>query len=281
MINKRDYYSVRTGKIEPNQEINLKVLKRAFLVIYNKLEEEGYLQKYFGYKCIDQGYVPGEFGHDHDGIFFIHLKKEGLYPIREKIDDYEENDLFDVIEFLYDCCSKGIDGYYHSFGDCGFHHSDFNDNEGQKDFRELINPLLKDYGDRFELSKDGEILYLADSGLTNLFDADVPTDDIENIRNKVDQAIVKFRRYKSTIDDRQNAIRDLVDVLEFLRPKAKKYLQKKDESDLFNIANNFGIRHHNEKQKTHYDKSIWLSWMFYHYLSTIHALLRLIEKNEK
>lgn len=70
-------------------------------------------------------------------------------------------------------------------------------------------------------------------------------------------------------------------MLEFLRPKLEQVLTSKDESDLFNTANNFGIRHHNERQKTDYDKSIWYSWMFYYYLATIHAALRLIEKQEE
>jgi hypothetical protein len=48
----------------------------------------------------------------------------------------------------------------------------------------------------------------------------------------------------------------------------------------FNIANNFCIRHLNENQKDNYDKSIWYSWKFYLYLSTIHTVLRLIAKQE-
>jgi hypothetical protein len=59
------------------------------------------------------------------------------------------------------------------------------------------------------------------------------------------------------------------------------YSQAKTKLILFNIANNFGIRHHNEKQKTDYDESIWLSWIFYYCLATIHAALRLIEKKEQ
>lgn len=47
-----------------------------------------------------------------------------------------------------------------------------------------------------------------------------------------------------------------------------------DEKDLFNIANNFGKRHRNDKQRTAYDAGIWFSWMFYFYLSTIHVVLR-------
>jgi len=49
---------------------------------------------------------------------------------------------------------------------------------------------------------------------------------------------------------------------------------------LFNIANNFSIRHANEKQKNSYDKNIWYSWMFYFYIATIHALLRIKERAE-
>jgi hypothetical protein len=77
------------------------------------------------------------------------------------------------------------------------------------------------------------------------------------------------------LDDRKEAIRELADVLEYVRPEIKKHLDKKDENDIFNIANNFGIRHHNVDQKINYDKAIWYSWIFYYYLATLHAVLRI------
>lgn len=92
---------------------------------------------------------------------------------------------------------------------------------------------------------------------------------------------MRYRRHGSTIDDRRQAVRDLADVLEYLRPKMKTLLTKSDENDLFNIANNFGIRHHNAKQKTSYDTAIWLSWMFYFYLATLHVILRKIDSDRK
>ena len=67
----------------------------------------------------------------------------------------------------------------------------------------------------------------------------------------------------------------------FLRPDAKKILIKKGDYDLFNIANNFAIRHYNQLQSHQYDKPIWYSWIFYVYLATIHAILRFIEKNKE
>jgi len=66
-----------------------------------------------------------------------------------------------------------------------------------------------------------------------------------------------------------------------IRPQLKKVIMTSDENDLFNIANNFGIRHNNKDQKTDYDKAIFYSWIFYYYLATIHATTRLIEKNKK
>ena len=76
-------------------------------------------------------------------------------------------------------------------------------------------------------------------------------------------------------------MRDLSDVLEFIKKGVSNVLMSKEENELYSIANNFGIRHHNPKQKTDFDKPIWHSWLFYCYLSTIHLCLRLIEKQNK
>lgn len=274
---KRNYYSVRTGKISPDQQVNFEVLKKLFSVTYNKLNADGYFQKYFGIDCQD-GYIPGELGEEIEAMMFVNLRKDNLFPIYQNLPNYTEDDFFDVIEFLHDHCSKGLNGYYHSWNNCGYHYEEFNDIEGQKHFRELLNPILREYKDGFEISESGEILILSDNGLTNLFEADIPTNDKENISNKINSAILKFRRHKSTLDDRREAIRELADVLEFLRPAIKEHLNKKDENDLFNIANNFGIRHHNKDQQTEYDKAIWYSWIFYYYLATLHAVLRMTNK---
>lgn len=274
----RDYYSTRIGKNIETPEITLKLLKKLFIVFYNKLTAEGYFQKYFGYWCVDQGDVNGELGADIDSMIFLSIKKEELWPLITKIEYYSEDDLFDMIEFMHDHCSKPISGDYHYFNNCGYHYDKFNDLDGQKHYRETINYILRDFKEGFEISETGEILELPNNNIAPLLHADIPSTDTENITKKINLAVLKFRRHKSTPDDRRDAIRELADVLEYLRPEIKKVLETKDENDLFNIANNFGIRHHNADQKVDYDKAIWYSWIFYYYLATIHATLKLIAK---
>ena len=99
--------------------------------------------------------------------------------------------------------------------------------------------------------------------------------------SRIDSAVLAYRRHGATVVQRRQAVRDLADVLEYLRPKVARLLTKKDEQDLFNLANNFGVRHHNDKQKTAYDAALWLSWMFYFYLATIHVVLRKMKHGEQ
>ena len=136
------------------------------------------------------------------------------------------------------------------------------------------------YREGYELSENGEILESPEQGLEDLVLANLPSYDPKNVESRVESAIHKFRRSRSSPDEKRDAIRDLADVLEILKPQITKVISKKDESDLFQIANKFGIRHHNEEQKQDYDKAIWYNWMFYYYLATIHACVRLIKKAE-
>lgn len=208
------------------------------------------------------------------------VHKNHLWPIATKAAGYNEGDLFDVIEFLYQHVSKPVDGTFHSWNNCGMHWTAFNKSDGQKEYRDQINRVLLHYEKKFEISTRGEVLLKAELGFDRILAADVPTADT-NVGNRIDAAVLRFRRHGSTFDDRRQAVRDLADVLEYLRPQVKNLLSSSDESDLFNIANNFGIRHHNERQKTGYDAQLWLPWMFYFYLSTIHVLLRKIERAGK
>ncbi len=260
---------------------DLAMVLRLFRDLYRSLDEQCYFQEAFGYVCVDAGEVPGTLGADVQAQVFRRLRKQNLWPIRDKCLEYSEDDLFDLIEFMYDCVSKPIDGFFHSFNGCGWHYTKFDRDAGRAEFRAEINTVIADYNNGYELSEDGEILALAENGLAQLVDAELPTFDPDNVDLRVQAAIRKFRRYHSSQDDRRDAIRDLADVLEFIRPQLGRVLSRKDENELFIIANSFGIRHHNERQRTDYDQNIWYSWMFYYYLATVHAATALLKRDRQ
>lgn len=276
----RPYYSHRAGHNQRGQEFDLDLLRRLFRGVYKNLDDACYFQEAFGMWCVDEQDIPGTLGSDREVAVFIALQKPDLWPIDDHLQRYSEDDVFDMIEFLFDQVSKPVDGTYHSWNNCGWHYTGFDKSGGQAELRERINPILARYSTGYVLTPNGEVESLADEGLEPLAQADLPTRHQDDVAARVDSAIRKFRRHRASLDDRRAAVRDLADVLEFLRPRVRAVLARKDESDLFELANNFGIRHHNEKQKTRYDQAIWLSWLFYHYLATIHACVRLLDREQ-
>jgi hypothetical protein len=273
----RRYYSIRSGKHLNGANMPLSVLASLLYVTYRRLTEAGYFQEHFGYSCIDMGDVPGRLGEDISAALLFHLRREIPWPFPVEFVGLSEDELFDLIEFLHDHVSKPMDGHHHTYAQCGWHYHTFDGKTGQAEYRERLNLLLEDYKDGFEISIEGEVRELPQPGMAPLLAANLPSSDA-NVTARVESAIAKFRRHRSSTAERRDAIRDLADVLEYVRPKLKSVLVKQDEADLFNIANNFGIRHHNAQQKSDYDNSIWLSWMFYFYLATIHAAMRMLQK---
>lgn len=275
-MTRRHYYSRRTGKNPKLVRLDLPSLKRLFLATYSSLSSRGYFAQALGQTC-EEGEIVGEVGADIEGFFLRRLRKTGLWPLYSQLESYAEEDLFDVIELLYDFASKPESTSSHGWNSSCVHYQNFNAEAGRLEFREEINQFLHDYETGYELSAAGEV-QTRDKGYEALLDARMPVTDPEGVEARVESAVRKFRLYRGSLEDRREAVRLLADVLEYLRPQIKKTLTRQDEADLFNIANNFGIRHHNKSQKTGYDQDIWLRWMFYYYLSTIHAAVRLLAK---
>jgi hypothetical protein len=275
---RRRYYSERIGSAPPRVGVDLDDFKRFFVSAYKGMVAEGLFQEWFGDVCVDRGVIEGKAGSDIPLYVYRKLRQTGIWPFEINIFPFDQDEVFDVIEFLFDHASAGTEGHYHQFNDCGWHYSQFNQATGQARFRKAMNEILPEYGSGFELSPDGEIMTLAEEGMEPLLGARLPSADPKNVIARVDAAVSKFRHRSSTGEERRDAVRDLGDVLEYIRGEAKKVLNRDDERELFNIANNFSIRHHRPDQKTNYDQAIWHSWMFYHYLATIHACVRLIEK---
>ncbi|HEH9439749.1 TPA: hypothetical protein SIA39_001733 [Aeromonas sobria] len=266
------FYSQRIGTNPNIDGLELKDTIDLFVRVFKQYQLDGYFDEAFGFNCVDNGFTNG-YIKDVELDILLSIRKKFLWPIPEYALTYNEDDFLDMLEYLYQKISKPIEGEMHSWGECGMHWKTFNKKDGQDEFLIKINLVLSHYKVKFELTESGEVLHKPEKGFENIFSADIPSKD-DNILKRINAATTSFRKHGANIDNKRQAVRDLADVLEYLRPQVHDFLTTKDEKDIFIIANSFGIRHHNDKQKTNYDAVIWLSWMFYYYLSTIHVILR-------
>ena len=263
----REYYGVRKGGWK-QIPLDFEMLKRSFISIFTELREKGLFDEALGYEQQVEDmffYKNGLWGKDVGAFFFRKLGRE-LWPFEPKIQNFE--DLFSVIEFLYDYISKTKFTRTEDVTD------------GRQLYRNQINESLKAFEKGYQLSENGEVQFIAPSGLESLIKEEIKTDEPENIDNRIEHAKSLFLRYNATPDDKKEAIRTLGDVFEYLT-KSNRPLPNNDESALFQILNRFGFRHHNRTQLQDYDKDIFYDWTFYVLLSSIYAQLKLNARTEE
>lgn len=289
------YYSERVGR-GPLAKPTIRDLGRSVTLAVAEMEKRGYLEEWFGTTCIDSGPAVGRSGMSLAEYIEVETGRREAWPLREAFSRAErdserlselvdserrsaEDEVFDLIEFFYRHISQGVEatGVYHSFGDCGWHFQDYDPRPAQGYFRARMNRFLPNYGNGYRLTLDGEIEHAVEAGMDQLIDAPLHATH-PDVAQRVSGAIELYRNRGRTPDDLRRAVRDLFDALEKLRPSVKSEMLKGDEADLFNIANNFTIRHLSETQKGNYDSVSWHSWMFYVNLATIHLITRTITR---
>lgn len=261
------YYAYRHGA-SPDA-LALGGLQRLLIALYIEYEDKGWFQWRMGKDCVDAqrdigAYVLDELGKD-------------LWPFSLSIKGLPEAWLFTVVEFLLFHSAAPTETHMHDYYACGLHVDAADEGRGRTEFRQRVNSLLRRYEPAYELTESGEVWARMPSGLEEL--APEATKDA-SIDRRVASATHTYRRYGATSDDKRHAVHDLADVLEHLRKSIGTQLPSKDESDLFKVANSFGIRHHNQTQQTTYDEDIWLDWMFYSFLNAIQVATRVINRSQ-
>lgn len=108
--------------------------------------------------------------------------------------------------------------------------------------------------------------------VVELWQRPLPANTDREITDRVRRAQERFARPGATVADHRDAVRDLADVLEMLRPRLGNAISAKDEDALFEIINKFGIRHANRLQQDDYN-ALWLFWMFHFFGATIYVAL--------
>ncbi len=288
---------------------NLKQVLKLFYSIYQDFENKDYFSEYFGWSDYNDNFQSGKLGYDDERInikIFRMSKKENLYPIWQNYQNYSEEDLFDIIELLHKYCTinsekpdfkeeyswdglsslSSYDYYYLNFKQTEDYqlfqlNSDFIfylHKIAKQEFRDEINEILVEYEDGFCLNEEGQIESLKLDGLEQIINVKLPKIERklgENINQKVEEAVKIFRR-QGDLTEKQSAIKQLADVLEHFKKDYNVRILSKDENDLFQIANQFAIRHFDLKQKLDYPQDFYYSWIFHVFLATFHLWARLI-----
>lgn len=269
----RQYYSARTSP----KELTLVGLCQKLIRLYLLFKDRDYFK---GEAGITGSEVPEEI--QHKAALALEFDP---FPIDDWPDTkITEDNIFDTLEFLYDHVAKPGE-WTGMTSDTGWNYYDYDGYDkavGQAEFRAQANAFLARYRGGYELSVDGEVLSLGTDGVPYILKAEVPLVGDANVDAKVHDAIRKWRNRHLSLSDKKQAIRDLADVFEWLKKseRLKAVLVRRDESVLFDIANNFAIRHHNPSQRQDYDENIWYSWMFHFYLATYHAVVRMLKKEQ-
>jgi hypothetical protein len=141
--------------------------------------------------------------------------------------------------------------------------------------------MLADVAGGFVLELGGAVVRAVPSGLEEVVEQELSAPAGSDARQTLQHAIERFRARGSSEHDQLDALRSLAAVLESIRPQLKEVLETKDESDLFQILNSFGIRHADAKQQGKYDRRVFLPWLFYSYVAAIHAAFQLIDRSRR
>ena len=192
-------------------------------------------------------------------------KSYDMHPTWDKLEKMSRDSIFDLIEFL----SEHVSEPYNADPPPD---PTVRAKRGLEKWRKSVNECLEQLAPPHNLNANREIETASPSvGLRHLVDNHAsPSPDAQQ---KIDHACRLFLKRDATVHDRRSALKELADVLEPLRDDLNNAIGKKMAGKLFDIANNYGIRHNN-KEQLELDEN-YMRWFFYSSLSTIDLVANL------
>lgn len=282
----KQFYLQRQGKLlDQGIEIGFKELKKYFnqIVKYHWRKRDLQLA-FYGLDITNEWgdtmkEIPLTLAPSPAIYFLHHTGKANYYNIEDNYMSYTEAELFTIIEILY----EHIAVYNEATGE-------IETKEVKEEFSNAINNILQFYKDGYVLEgKQGIILEKPNDAIINLLQSEPPESMNDDILSKFQHALKQYYRYSNNnLENKKNAIITIAGILENVREDLKEVLNreynaKKNNHDklIFDIVNNFDMRHDNEKQKTEYSKEVWYDWMMQYYSSLVMTYYRLIQEHEE
>lgn len=264
----------RTGRAPP--AVGPETVQRRFVSLLGDLSERGYLARAFPEGCVDdRDFVPV---HKSD-VLEERLGVPDLWPLNRS-QPWDDDTFYGLIEVFHDLVARPRSRSWHDYGRCGWHWSDFALQPARVYYRWRINRLLDRSIIPLRIADEGEdtgrLIAVTDDARADLVHC-LLDNASETTADRVRHAVALFRARTATAEDKRSAIITLAGILEERRPLIAARLYSKDEDALFAIANNFALRHHNERQRSDYDPA-FLDWVFWWYAATVDLTDRLLAR---
>jgi len=197
------------------------------------------------------------------------LSVDGLWPLR--YEDWDIDTFYGLIEVVHDLVGRPRHRDRHDFGGCSWHYSNFAPTPAQVLYRWDVNQLLDRYSAGLRIAAEGEdtgrLVRVAGDDRNELVARTLQTPNPGD-RDAVRHAVALFRNRAADRENKRSAVLALHRVLEDRRSLIKAELMSKDEGALFQIANEFDLRHSGARQRTDYEDA-YLDWIFWWYLATV------------
>jgi hypothetical protein len=192
---------------------------------------------------------------------------------------WDTDTFYGLIEVFHDLLIRPRHRVEHD--DCGWHFSQFASAPAQALYRWRVDQLLARHEIGLRLSASGEdtgrLVRTLDKAREDLVERAQRSSD-RDTQAAVNHAIALFRGRTATVAQRRSAVVALAGILEARRALLKAELPgRKDEGALFQLANEFDLRHRDKSQRSDYDP-VFLDWVFWWYLATVELTDRLMAR---
>lgn len=259
----RPYFAERQGRAA-RESLSEQTLARGVADVVEELSDRGYFPDALPRYCPDEHWDRAAFVARARRA--IGLEFDWATPTDV---EWSEDVIYSLIEYFHDEARRPrYVERYHSFGQCGPHYGGHVAASGAVVFRWRMNELLERLGCDYRLATEGE-----DRGrLVRAFGAELDglaeraVSEATGPSDEVAEAVAMFRRRGANVASKRAALALLAGHLEPRRSRLRANLSNADEQDLFNIANNWAIRHRNANQRTDVGDE-FLEWLFWCYLA--------------
>ena len=197
--------------------VDLDVAKRYVLSVLNGLLDRGYYAEAFGYACAREGRVDGYAGSDVEAYARVVGGPE-VWPPGTYVAGWDLSGLVRALRFYYQEVAEPTPYVDHSAYGCGMHPRESDGELGRARFRAKINEVLTRLDPRMQSTPAGEVVAVIPAGLAHLLQVSPAGTVGDQYAAAIGAATSKFIRAASA-SDQKDAVRDLADLLERLRPE--------------------------------------------------------------